>query len=1648
MKKSIFYFLFLLFISFSIYASPKPSGVSPEAIKLPDGPGSISGLGQSFDTNLFSGTASYGFPIELPKGALAPILNLNYNGGLGNGIIGLGWSFNFPKISRLIDKGLPTYDDSKDRFIYQDSGTNEELVHVGNNIYRLKNESSFLKIERIKDGDLWKVHHKNGLIAIFGETAASVSKTGSKKTFLWHISEIGDQFDHKVKYSYAEDKGTLYPKRIVYQDYNEDEEKQYRNVVDFIYSSDGNKFSQKYRTDPVVNYTTRERVEIREMLRNIKISHGHNEVWCYALKYKEVNGFLLLEKVQKSDSCRNANSNKNKNPEEMPPLVFEYTSFNVDNAAVEIVDPPVKYDCLKFGNCVFADMNGDGLPDILDGGRGGHYKYIQNLDGQNFASDFVSIDKSPNEPLGTSNTMLMDINGDSYLDIVSNYLNTATIGYYSGKNIIKDKKFEIFKAISGKRGYIGNSQLKFVDVTFDGKQDILVDNGTFTGERKLDLYINDGENWNYKAEIDGDVIPPLPRGVEFSDSGVKFRDMNGDGLSDIIVVRLKSYSEVKYEGERSTLCTYYNKGFGFFDGPKCFDDVPYGSFDNTFYVDTNGDGLTDIVKVEGARVLLHLNTGNEGFAEAKKVRGNLPEKIDQRHIDFADLNGNGSTDVIIMANRNGKYVWYIVDFFGHSEKPNLLKRIDNGLGKITEIEYKSSAAFAAEDRKKRNDWTTSLPKPVNVVSKIKVKDSLGWEGETTYHYSNGYWDGKEKEFRGFKSVSKKEIGDDSQGTLVVRSTFNVGDVDEALKGKVEHTVTQTEGDGILPEIFQETFQDWDVRTLIEVDDENKVVFAYSPEDRTTLKEKAESGWKYLKNKRTFDKYGNLVKEEKLGEVDHLGNDVGDDEIITETLYINDDSNWMLGFPKKIIKRDNVHIRSIDRIYYDYNETFSNSEEFIFGEISLGRKTREESFLIEKRDVIPKNESCPKENSDGIPKNESGSCWVLKTKYKYDRWGNVEETENAVGQRRTIVYDPNTHSFPVEEIVHLDNGKTLSTKADYYYDFGVVKEVTDYNGNKTHVEIDNFGRVTEIYKPGDVDKKPSTRYTYVLENPISYVKTEVREQMGGDSVITSYNYVDGLGRIRQKKMESEDEKWLVSNNVIFNKRNSAIRTYKPYFSDVSDFMIYINSSLPYTENVYDEKGRVKKKINADNTFETNYYRPFESENIDEENNSSLKKVDGKGRVIELLYKMGSGDKDDIRYSYHYTTLDSLNEFTDPDNNIKRYYYDTLNRRYKMNDPSSGEKNYEYYDNGALYYTIDNKNQKVIFSYGRGGRLKNVKSLDNKGLLNRDVKYHYDNADGTFINNSGFSSEFSNLEGALAWVEDSDHYVHYSYDNRGRTVRTIKEFFDANGEGVTDFSDRRCNSHLKRCYSMTVEYDSMGRVMAKVFPDKYRLEYDYNKRSLLTEVNGGQEKFLSRLTYNEFGQCKTAKYGNKIEFQASFDPRNFRITNSIFSKIKFSENGEGKEFYFKYLYDNVGNVKSIDSSDVDFSQSFTYDRIYRLKEASGLYGKVNWTYTKSGNIESRTAKNPIELSEEKIPIDIGEYSYGETENAGPYAVTSIVKGNKVIELDYDRNGNVSEYNGMSFTYDSMDQLTEVVKMNMIQTNRYDAGGSEQGSVLLKR
>src|SRR5439155_23123366 len=129
------------------------------------GPGSIEGLGESFEPMLNTGTAKYGLNLKVPPGPAghAPGVALSYESGRGNGPVGFSWGLNIPFIQRQTDKGIPRYvdtpngvDDDGDGLIDEadeldhfltDFG--EELVPTADGNFFCKNEGAFIRYRRV-----------------------------------------------------------------------------------------------------------------------------------------------------------------------------------------------------------------------------------------------------------------------------------------------------------------------------------------------------------------------------------------------------------------------------------------------------------------------------------------------------------------------------------------------------------------------------------------------------------------------------------------------------------------------------------------------------------------------------------------------------------------------------------------------------------------------------------------------------------------------------------------------------------------------------------------------------------------------------------------------------------------------------------------------------------------------------------------------------------------------------------------------------------------------------------------------------------------------------------------------------------------------------------------------------------------------------------------------------------------------------------------------------------------------------------------------------------------------------------------------------------------------------------------------------------
>jgi hypothetical protein len=91
----------------------------------------------------------------------------------------------------------------------------------------------------------------------------------------------------------------------------------------------------------------------------------------------------------------------------------------------------------------------------------------------------------------------------------------------------------------------------------------------------------------------------------------------------------------------------------------------------------------------------------------------------------------------------------------HGTKPHLLVRAANNLGAETRIQYAPSTRFYLADKREGRPWIIRLPFPVHVVERVETYDHISGNRFVTRHaYHHGYFDGVEREFRGFGLVEQ------------------------------------------------------------------------------------------------------------------------------------------------------------------------------------------------------------------------------------------------------------------------------------------------------------------------------------------------------------------------------------------------------------------------------------------------------------------------------------------------------------------------------------------------------------------------------------------------------------------------------------------------------------------------------------------------------------------------------------------------------------------------------------------------------------------------------------------------------------------------------------------------------------------------------
>lgn len=246
--------------------------------------------------------------------------------------------------------------------------------------------------------------------------------------------------------------------------------------------------------------------------------------------------------------------------------------------------------------------------------------------------------------------------------------------------------------------------------------------------------------------------------------------MDGDGLTDIVRVR---------NGE---VCYWPNLGYGRFGAKVAMDNAPWFDAPDRFdhrrirLGDIDGTGCIDILYLAEEGVAVYFNQSGNAWSARATVPA-FPAVDSLASVQMSDLMGNGTACLVWSSVLPGdaRAPLRYVDLMG-GQKPHLLVKAVNNLGAETHVTYAPSTRFYLADRAAGRPWITRLPFPVHVVERVETLDRIsGNRFVTRYAYHHGYFDGTEREFRGFGMVEQydtEEIAALSALETVAPSTNN------------------------------------------------------------------------------------------------------------------------------------------------------------------------------------------------------------------------------------------------------------------------------------------------------------------------------------------------------------------------------------------------------------------------------------------------------------------------------------------------------------------------------------------------------------------------------------------------------------------------------------------------------------------------------------------------------------------------------------------------------------------------------------------------------------------------------------------------------------------------------------------------------------
>lgn len=1074
---------------------------------------------------------------------------------------------------------------------------------------------------------------------------------------------------------------------------------------------------------------------------------------------------------------------------------------------------------------------------------------------------------------------LLDVNNDGFPDLIKakagtheTKLNNKTGGWNDSGQFIIPAGLDIVDGSNIDQG------LRFGDVDSDGLIDIL---RAKAGTREV--YLNNGTGWENVSSIWS-----LP--VDFidgssNDEGVELVDFNGDGKLDIL------------KGKDGAKSAYINTGSGWQDVSSSWilpDSFVTSSKDTGLrLIDLNNDGLPDILK-GGSPGSAWFNNGT-GWISHDEYAPNL-EFVDYGNsrpdlgVRFMDVNGDGLTDIlqnflsnVTILNETCVNETGLPDgcILGQNITFATDTKLNNGTGWTSNMGWVSPEKFTDQG--------------YNIGRRIADVNGDGYPDILVAYQSDTYF-GTTHIRNNFHAFLLKNVTTAYGGvTEITYEQSSLGDNGDNLGFNIwvvnDTTLNNSVGGDFLARsiysyiysggAFDYATQEFRGFSKVNESLPDGSLVLHSYHQDSVLKGKEFETKLYDSSGKHFKDNFNLFSysSNKMIFLNHTSLQIYDGEL---TPVINNISFIYDGYGNVLVINNSGEIDVLGDEKTEVFNYYYNATAFIVSKPSNYTLYPGNSSAVRRTFYYYDNLTVGVNRGDItkiIKFNDAGASPELE--YRYDGFGNVVRQIDGLGYSTIYDYD-STGTHKIRET------NALGHTADYRYDFGtgnLLSEVHDVL-NKTYT-YDVFGRIkTEIISP-DVSSSPTKNYTYNLNGAApESIKTQMKND-DGDYSEEIYFY-DGFGNPLQIKALFDSNTQVVKN-YFYDSKYRIKKEQNPYLEAYSTDLSESTSGLK-TEYGYDSQDRVINVSKQDGSLLSVVFNRTLVTQYDENGNQIDYLLDAYDRIKSVTeYNFNSSNMQEVSVTnYTYKADDNLVLINDAHGNKFLFGYDSLGRKTLFDDPNMNPWTYNYDLNGNLIGQVDGRNVTTNLTYDQLNRVIFKKA----GSIN--VSFTYDlQYDGT-LSNITLSTRYS-----------LPIYYQYLYDSRLRVVF----------EGLS-IHPKETLPAGRETFNTTYDYDSRNNIISLgLLNDTF--SYQYNSLGKLKEVNG----FVGSISYNAFGKISNKTHANGLVTDIDYDDLG-RISLLQTEAIQ----------NLSYLYDSVGNVKTIEDQKNSKEYVMNYDNLNRMVNAT--------------------------------------------------------------------------------------------------------------------